>query len=139
MSLTIGGHHIKYGNLSADLHGGHCCGRFHVSDFPYLTPEQKAHPEAAAKQKAFVEVALEEGAEVLWDEYGPCDDETGEREPFDMDACSYCAEVVLIETQRVNWEQVLLDLGFTMVQKFRNSNSDNWCYVYLATVGGKYA
>lgn len=118
--------------LYGAYHGGDCCGRLHISNFPDVPSES----------------ALKALNAMLNEDLSDCDDDDGyydeddnwienERDPNLFR--NYCVEVTLTEQQATigtmegkTWHQILTeDLGFTQVYEFRNPNTDNKVRVYL--------
>lgn len=133
--MIIAGTQICWPELEVEKHGGGCCGRFHISNFPEVGEHINALPNALADKISNVEVALKQGAVDLHIEYGECDDE----DCITGDEYSFCAEVVLVDSQLDDWQAALLLTGFKKVHEFRNSNSGNMCHVFFCNCGNKYA
>lgn len=117
--------------LYGAYHGGDCCGRLHISNFPDNPSESCI---------AALNAMLDENM-CDCDEDGYYDENDnwieGGREPNLFR--SHCVEVTLTEYQATigkmngkTWHQILTeDLGFDQVYEFRNPNTDNKVRVYL--------
>lgn len=97
-------------------HGGECCGRLHLSDFPWAGPSNTSI--------AYFKNRMQEPLE-------------GYRED-EPDNEKHCVEVTLVDEQATNvgssgksWDAVLTEYGFKKVYAFRNPNSGNTVWVYL--------
>lgn len=138
-NLVTAGTVICYYPPEVELHGGKCCGRFHIHNFPFLGAKYRTDA-ALADKIAAVEDAKERGATKLYVEYGErYDEENDEYFDFDMAEASYVAEIVLTQSQLPDWHEALLAAGFESVYEFKNSNSGNICHVFLCKVGGGHA
>ena len=118
--------------LYGAYHGGDCCGRLHISNFPDVPSES----------------ALKALNSMLREDLSDCDDDSGyydeddnwvEGESDPKLFRNHCVEVTLTEYQDTigkmggkTWHQILTeDLGFDHVYEFRNPNTDNKVRVYL--------
>lgn len=93
--------------FSKDPHGGGCCGILHISDFPDPDLEEGRVDALSEKVKEI---------KSFWGKYRS--DE------------SVLIEAVLTQSQASQWHHHLEELGFKVVNSFRNTNSGRLLYIY---------
>lgn len=106
--------------LTEKAHGGHCCGVSHLFDFPVWS-------ESVEKSIALqIENTLSEWE---YNEYTRRDGTEYKRLP------SHLFEIVLTDEQLMDdnkaWVPALKRLGFRHVARWFNSNSDNYCNMFV--------
>lgn len=102
-------------------HGGGCCGISHIygfSGFRWSSSNNPRNSEDAERRVRFL-------ISKYWADSGRRLDDRKNR----------LYEAVLRESQREEWEPVLLAVGFELVTDFLNTNSGNRCYVYHYAMG----
>ena len=120
------------GWLYGAYHGGDCCGRLHISNFPDVPSEPALK---ALNSMLDEDLNYDDGEGGYYDD----DDEWVEGEANPKLFRTHCVEVTLTESQATfnkmdgkTWHQILTeDLGFDQVYEFRNPNTDNKVRVYL--------
>lgn len=86
-------------------HGGHCCGVDHIWDFDYLRSRSVLGLDAVSQERV----------------------DTFKRtiENWKYNNASRLLEACLTDSQMNGWAPYLQEVGFTLVTRFRNSNSEN--------------
>ena len=100
-------------------HGGSCCGISHIYHFQGMNSTVRTPENCEARVRFLISK--------YWHDSGRTLDRNKNR----------LYEAVLKESQRKEWEPVLLAVGFELVTDFLNTNSGNRCYVYHYAMGAK--
>lgn len=108
-------------DLAAEEHGGSCCGMTHLFEFP-------AADGTLAQRCKIVQNGIDRILKNAYDDLPFTWKAKFEDGGSDM---RHCIEVVITASQKVGWQEPLVDSGFTEVFSFVNSKSGNRCYVYL--------
>lgn len=110
----------KLSSPAIGRHGGGCCGISHIHGFTSIGGTALPDQETAERRVRF-----------LISKYWHDSNRKLSRDKNRL------YEAVLKEHQRMQWEEVLLRIGFEMVTDFTNTNSGNRCYVYHYAMGPK--
>lgn len=111
-SIVIGGH------------GGSCCGISHIYSFPRFNPKGPGSANCITNADE-----AERRIRYLISKYWT---DSSRRLSEDKNRLY---EAVLQNSQRAEWEPVLLKIGFELVTKFKNTNSGNQVFVYHYAMG----
>lgn len=107
--------------LATEDHGGCCCGMTHLFEFPA--------PDGTIADRVAV---IQDGVDrILQNAYNDLGWLAKEKYASDGSDMRHCVEVVVTASQKVGWQEALVDCGFTEVFSFVNSKSGNRCFVYL--------
>ena len=116
-----------YHGLIINGHGGSCCGINHIWDFPAGYSFSATIAEKVEFIRQAVSNCLRQYADNRDRFYGE----------FDEDKWHMAIEVVLVSGQLSTWQEALLEVGFTRIYEFPNSNSGNTCYIFMLTTGDR--
>lgn len=125
-----------YTGLQVATHGGNCCGAKHIHTFPYDDVLTAAW--SLEQRIGWINSAVEEC--IYQTNYDACgcgdtDCEDCASDKSDITKWHVLCEVILNESQTVEWQESLEACGFKKVFSFLNSNTDNQCYLFLKETG----
>lgn len=105
--------------LKIDYHGGACCGMSHISNF-YGKPDERA--------LQMIKNLIGNNEEDMIEEW-----EDNREKNYPKRRFNHAYEVVLTDTQMMEWAEPLKNFGFKKLFRWLNDNSGNYCTLLVYT------
>ena len=122
-------------------HGGGCCGITHIHTFPTYNEYSNGRERKYYTNEQLEELFISSIDSIIGEFHEENDywDDVDSSSSDRLEDGAHLIEVVLNEHQArwddYFWMKVLKHRGFTLVNTFVNTNSDNCCYVFHLIVG----